>query len=173
MKNLPTTGANVRPVAAGEWECTGKLFDGLMKRIIALGPHGCRAVLWHQGESDAGQARAGYPADRQITGKQYIEFTEKLIRASRKSAGWDVPWFVAEATYHSENDSSDDEFRTAQRSLWEKSSALEGPDTDSLRMEFRAGVHFNAKGLQAHGRLWAVKVGIYLEKVRQTLVEGK
>ncbi len=166
MKNQPTTGGHVRAVGAGEWECTGALFDGLMKRIEALGPRGCRAVLWHQGESDAGQARAGYPADRQITGKQYIEFMEKLILASRKSAGWEVPWFVAQATYHSEKDPSDDEFRAAQQTLWEKGLALEGPDTDALRKEFRAGVHFNAKGLQAHGRLWADKVVAYLDKVK-------
>jgi hypothetical protein len=166
MNNLPTTGANVRSVAPGEWECTGKLFDGLIKRIEALSPRGCRAVLWHQGESDAGQARAGYPAERQITGKQYVEFMEKLIRASRKSSGWEIPWFVAQTTYHSEKDASDDEFRTAQKSLWEKGLAHEGPDTDALRLEFRAGVHFNAKGLQAHGRLWAEKVGAYLDKVK-------
>jgi len=173
LRNQPTTGANVRPVATGEWECTGKLYDGLMKRIEALGPRGCRAVLWHQGESDAGQARSGYPADRQITGKQYIEFMEKLIRASRKSAGWEVPWFVAQATYHSEKDPSDDEFRTAQKTLWEEGPALEGPDTDSLGKEFRDGVHFNAKGLQAHGRLWAEKVGAHLDRVKEKPGEGK
>ncbi len=69
MKNLPAIASQVRRVGPGEWECTGELFDGLMKQIDALGPRGCRAVLWHQGESDAGQARAGHPADRQITGK--------------------------------------------------------------------------------------------------------
>lgn len=172
MKNQPTTGAHVRPVGAGEWECTGTLYDGLMKRIQALGPRGCRAVLWHQGESDAGQARAGYPAERQITGKQYVAFMEKLIRASRKSAGWDVPWFVAQATYHSEKDPSDDEFRAAQKKLWDNGIALEGPDTDVLGKTFRAGVHFNAKGLQAHGRLWADKVGFYLDKVEENPSEG-
>jgi pimeloyl-ACP methyl ester carboxylesterase len=173
MRNQPTTGANVRPVGLGVWESTGLLFDGLMKRINALGPRGCRAILWHQGESDAGQARAGYAADRQITGKQYVEFMEKLIRASRRHAGWDVPWFVAQATYHSEQDPSDEEFRTAQHTLWEKGVALEGPDTDALRKEYRAGVHFNARGLQAHGRLWAEKVGAYLDKVSKEADVGK
>jgi hypothetical protein len=123
-------------------------------------------VLWHQGESDAGQARAGFLADREITGKQYREFMEKVIRASRKRAGWEVPWFVAQATYHSEKDRWDDELRTAQKCLWEKGLALEGPDTDVLGKEYRAGVHFNARRLQAHGRLWAEKVGAYLDKVK-------
>ena len=137
-----------------------------MKRLEALGPHGCRAVLWHQGESDAGQARAGYPADRQLTGPQYRAFMEKLIRASRQRAGWEIPWFVAQATYHSEKDPADDEFRAAQKALWDGGLALEGPDTDALRKEYRDSVHFNGKGLQAHGRLWAEKVDAYLKKVK-------
>jgi pimeloyl-ACP methyl ester carboxylesterase/lysophospholipase L1-like esterase len=173
MRHQPTTGANVRPVGPGEWESTGKLYAGLVKRIEALGPRGCRGVLWHQGESDAGQARSGYPADRQIAGKQYVEFMEKLIEASRKSAGWALPWFVAQTTYHSEKDASDEEFRTAQKTLWDKGIALEGPDTDTLRREFRAGVHFNAKGLSAHGQMWAEKVGSYLEKVKEKHAQSR
>jgi hypothetical protein len=165
MKNLPTITSHVRPVGPGEWESDGVLFDGLIRRIEALGARGCRAVLWHQGESDAGQARAGYPADRQITGRQYREFMEILIRTSRRRAGWELPWFVAQATYHSEKDPADEEFRAAQKALWESQLVQEGPDTDTLGQEYRAGVHFNSRGLQAHGRLWADKVGGYVEKV--------
>jgi len=165
MKQQPTTGENVRLVAPGEWESTGKLFKALIRRIESLGPRGFRAVLWHQGESDASQVRWGCPADRQITGKQYTEFMEKLINATRARAGWAVPWITAQATYHSEQDTGDAEFRAAQKSLWEKGIALEGPDTDSLEAKFRNGVHFNGKGLQAHGKMWAEKVGIYLDKV--------
>jgi hypothetical protein len=165
MKQQPTTGANVRAVGPGEWEATGRLFDGLMRRVERLGPRGFRAVLWHQGESDAGQARAGYPADRQITGGQYVQFMETLIRAVRDKAGWEVPWVVAQATYHSEKDAADEEFRAAQKTLWAKGVAFEGPDTDALRAEHRAGVHFNARGQQAHGALWAEKVGAVLDRV--------
>ncbi len=104
------------------------------------------------------------PADVQITGDQYRQFMEKLIRASRKCAGWEIPWLVAQATYHSEQDPADEEFRGAQRALWDSKIALEGPDTDALRKEYRTGVHFNAKGLQTHGRLWAKKVGVWLDK---------
>ncbi|MDB5318508.1 MAG: pknB 12 [Phycisphaerales bacterium] len=161
----PTLDKFVKTIGPGKWECSGELYDHFMKRVAALGPHGFRAVLWHQGESDAGQARAGYPAERQISGKQYRELLEKIIRASRKDAGWDVPWFVAQATYHSETDPADEEFRAAQKSLWEDGVALEGADTDALGKEYRAGVHFNAKGLKAHGELWAERVGVYLEKV--------
>jgi pimeloyl-ACP methyl ester carboxylesterase/lysophospholipase L1-like esterase len=163
MTNLPTVAAHVREVSPGVWASTGELLAGLARRLELLGPQGCRAVLWHQGESDAGQARAGYPADRQISGKQYQDFMEKLVNASRKEAKWNVPWFTAQATYHSEADAADEEFRAAQRGLWKSGITLEGPDTDALGAEYRDGVHFNAKGLAAHGRLWAEKVEVYLD----------
>ncbi len=137
----------------------------LTARAAQLGTNGFRAVLWHQGESDAGQARSGYPAELQITGAQYRGFMETLIRSSQKQAGWKIPWFVAQATYHSETDPADEEFRAAQKALWESGVAYAGPDTDVLRAEYRAGVHFNGKGLQEHGRLWAEKVGVYLDKM--------
>jgi hypothetical protein len=158
-----TKGVGVRPTANGQWESTGALFDKLAERLAALGPGGCRAVLWHQGESDAGQARGGAPADQQITGAQYAAFMETLIRASREHARWNVPWFTAQATYHSETDSADDEFRAAQKAAWDKGLAMPGPDTDALRGELRAGVHFTAQGLQKHGALWVEKVAPWLE----------
>lgn len=163
IERHPTTDAFVRTIAPGQWVCTGQLYDGLMQRITALGPHGFRAILWHQGESDAGQARGGYPADRQITGEQYRQLLEKLIRATRRQAGWQIPWFVAQATYHSEKDPADEEFRAAQRGVCDDGYALPGPDTDALRADYRHGVHLNDKGLKAHGRLWAEKVSAYLD----------
>jgi hypothetical protein len=165
MTRLPTIASRVREVEPGVWECTGELFDGLMARVNALGAHGCRAILWHQGESDAGQARSGYPADRQISGDDYVAFMKTLIAASRKGAGWDIPWFVALTTYHTEDDASDEEFRAAQRALWMPGLAEQGPDTDALRKEFRDGVHFNGRGLRAHGQAWAKLVGDYLERL--------
>lgn len=158
MTNQPTTGANVKKVGDHEWEATGKLFDTLADRLTKFGPNGCRAILWHQGESDAGQARGGYPADRQISGAQYAAFMEQLVVASREKAGWIIPWLTALVSYHSEKDASDEEFRAAEKSLWEKHLALPGPDTDALRAEYRAGVHFNATGLKKHGELWCEKV---------------
>ena len=139
----------------------GTLFDGTMKRIHQLGKHGFRALLWHQGESDAHQS-----PEHTITAAQYREMMVELIRASRKQAGWDFPWILAEATYHSPTDSSDREVEQAQRSLWQKGLALEGPNTDTLGSEYRqnhgAGVHFSDAGLRAHGALWAQAVEQYL-----------
>lgn len=163
MDRLPTTGSHVRAVGPGEWESTGELFDRLTSRLRALGPHGYRAILWHQGESDAGQARADRRnADRQISGSQYQAYLKRLIEASRAACGWPVPWFVAQATYHSEQDPADQEFRDAQAAVCRNGLANPGPDTDALRAEYRDGVHFNARGLRRHGELWAQRVGNWL-----------
>ena len=158
VNRLTTTGRGLDEISPGHWQAKGELFDKLKSRLDALGPHGCRAILWHQGESDAGQARGGAPADRQISGDDYSRYMKTLVEASRQAAGWQVPWFTAQATYHSERDPADDEFRAAQKSLWESKLTLPGPDTDALGAEFRHGVHFNGRGLQQHGQLWAEKV---------------
>ncbi len=164
FKQNTTTGAGV--VQTGdEYESTGALFSSLTKPMKALGIGGFRAVLWHQGESDAGQAREGHPADRQISGAQYIEFMEQVIRRSRNAAAWPVPWITAITTYHSERDPGDDEFRAAMQSLWSKGLSWPGPDTDTLTGDLRAGVHFNGRGLQKHGELWAGKVGPWVESL--------
>lgn len=163
FKQNTTTGKGVIPTG-DEYESTGALFDKLTTPMRALGKTGFRAVLWHQGESDAGQARSGYPADRQISGAEYGEFMEHLIRRSRDVATWPVPWFTAITTYHSEADASDDEFRQAMRGVWAEGLSWPGPDTDSLRGDLRAGVHFNGKGLQKHGEMWAEQVGVWLDR---------
>ena len=65
-------------------------------RLKPLDPRGFRAVLWHQGESDANQK----DSSRTLPGKLYRQYLEKLIRDSRAELGWEFPWFVAQASYH-------------------------------------------------------------------------
>ena len=43
-----------------------------------------------------------------ITGAQYTEYLEKLIRATRQKASWDIPWFVALTTIHTPTEAPDD-----------------------------------------------------------------
>ena len=158
FKQNTTTGKGV--VAKGdEFESDGVLFAKLCQQMKTFGIGGFRAVIWHQGESDAGQNNA----DRQISGKQYVEFMKKLIDSSRSQASWPVPWFTAIATFHSEQEKENTEFRDAMKNLWSEGVSREGVDTDALRGDLRAGVHFNGQGLQKHGQLWAEKVGTWLD----------
>jgi hypothetical protein len=155
FERQPTTGANCWKHPEGGYESTGDLFHRLSERLVYFGPAGVKAILWHQGESDAGQARAGYPPERQISGEDYHRYLEVMIERSRKVVQWEIPWLVAQATYHSEADPNDDEFRQAQREVTKLEKVFLGADTDTLRSEYRDGVHFNERGLKAHAKLWS------------------
>ena len=156
--NPPTLEGRVRQLPSGEWESKGEAFEMLTGRLKQLGPMGFRAVLWHQGESDAGQP----DPKRTLVGKPYRVYLEQLIRESRKAIGWDAPWFVALVSSHGGDGVP--ELRDAQKSLWTDGIALEGPDSDALTGDLRDGVHFSGKGLREHGKSWADKVVPWLEK---------
>jgi hypothetical protein len=150
-------------VGDNDWVCDGKLFDRMVARMRQLGPDGFRAMLWHQGESDAHQANG-----RTLPADIYQQYMEMIIRSSRTAAGWNVPWFVAQATYHNPADPGSPEIRAAQKALWNENLAMPGPDTDTLTGENRQnggkGVHMSDKGLHAHAALWVQKITDYLDR---------
>ena len=161
--NPPTIESRVEKLANGNWASKGAAYEAFIARIKPLGPQGFRAVLWHQGESDANQK----DTTRTLAGKLYREHLEKLIRDSRRAIGWDAPWFVAQATYHVPGDESSEDIRAAQASLWKDGIALQGPDSDALKGKLRErdgkGVHFSGEGLRVHGAKWAEKVLPWLD----------
>jgi len=160
---MPTMTKFVDHNTRGELISDGTLFSGLISRIHQLGRHGFRALLWHQGESDSNQK-----PEHQISAALYRKMMVELIKTSRKGAGWNFPWFVAEATYQPTAQSAPST-EAAQRSLWHRGLANEGPDTDTLGAEYRQnqgkGVHFNSEGLQKHGEMWAQSVERYLDPI--------
>jgi hypothetical protein len=164
FSNPPTLTFNITKLPDGEWSSNGDAFNMLVRRMKQLGPHGFRAVLWHQGESDANQPDPKCT----LSGPLYTKYLEQIIRESRKDIGWDAPWFVAQASYHSPADTGSPEIRAAQKAVWEDKAAFAGPDTDALRGDLRAAngqsVHLSDQGLRAHGALWAKKVGDWLAK---------
>ena len=159
---MPTMTKFVTQATAGTLICDGTLFNGLMARIQELGPNGFRAILWHQGESDGHQ-----PVEHEISPATYERMLEHIIQSTRQQAGWNIPWFVAQATYHSAQDASNPGLRQAQSNLWTNGTAFRGPDTDALTAAYRekngTGVHLNDAGLKAHGSLWAERVEEYLD----------
>jgi Carbohydrate esterase, sialic acid-specific acetylesterase/Prolyl oligopeptidase family len=168
--NPPTVLSNVRALDGGVWESKGGLFANLSARVKGLGIRGCRAVLWHQGESDANQR----DTTRTLVGGLYTQYLGDVIRGVRREAAWEVPWMVAQASYHTPDDPGSEDIRRAQAVLWTTGVALEGPNTDLLVGAMREaggqGVHFSGTGLREHGRLWAEKVGAWLETQRRTPV---
>ena len=161
--NPPTLTRHVTALDSGEWESKGSLFDQLVARMKQAGPRGFRAVLWHQGESDANQK----DATRTLSGEHYRKFMEQLIRDTRREAGWEIPWFVAQVSYHTPDDAASPDIRAAQEALWKSAVALEGPDSDALTGDLRdsggKGVHFSGKGLREHAARWTDKIAPWLD----------
>jgi hypothetical protein len=141
-----------------QWQPGEGLFTNTTRRIHQLGPGGFRALLWHQGESDVG-----------MTTDEYVTKLANVITESKKQAGWEFPWFVAQVSYHNPEKPKHDNMRDAHKKVWDTGLALPGPDTDTLTGDNRdldgKGIHFSPKGLKAHGEMWAEKVGAYLDKV--------
>ena len=159
---LPTITGRVVTVGANLWESNGGIFESFAEKLRALGKRGFRAVLWHQGESDANQA----DPSRTLPGPGYRTYLERLIAESRAAAGWEAPWFVAQASYHVPGDEFSPEIRLAQRQVWESGAGLEGPDTDALTGALRErggkGVHLSGAGQREHAARWAQRITPWL-----------
>jgi hypothetical protein len=140
-----------------QWQPGGELFRWTTGRMNQLGREGFRGVLWHQGESDVG-----------MPPEEYAHKLTALVQDSRSTAGWAVPWFVAQVSYHNPGQTSFPNPRAGQKKLWETGIAFEGPDTDTLTGDNRdqggKGIHFSPKGQRAHGKMWADKVAVYLDR---------
>jgi len=128
-----------------QWLPNGSLYPALK---AALAGRGVRAVLWHQGESDA---------SAELSTEQTYENMGAIISQSRADAGWSVPWYVALASYlPSTSTGNQQATRLAQKNIIAAGLASAGPDTDTyippaMRHD---GVHFNEVGLKTHAVLW-------------------
>jgi hypothetical protein len=127
------------------------LFSALAQRVTSLGS--VRAILWHQGESDAG---AG------MSSADYVADFLALREALRAATGSEAPWVVANVSFVPGLDAPKmAAIRAAQQKLWKDEVALQGPDTDELLGEMRHSqdkIHFSAKGLEAHAKRWAERL---------------
>lgn len=173
LHNPPTLIGNVKKLENGQWESKGTIFDQFTRRIKELGPGGFRAVLWHQGESDANQK----DTTRTLSGEHYQAYMEQLIREVRRETAIHSEWFVAQASYHTPDDPGSAEIQAAQKALWDEHKALQGPDTDALVGDLREaggkGVHFSDKGLRAHAAAWVQKVAPYVERRLMTNLSAR
>ena len=162
--NPPTIESRVQKLQDGGWESKGEAFADFIQRLKPAGPLGFRAVLWHQGESDANQR----DPTRTLPGNLYREHLERIIRESRREIGWEAPWFVAQVSYHVPGDEASPDIRAAQASLWKEGIAFEGPDSDAIKGDLREnggkGVHFSGPGLREHAARWVEKVAPWLEQ---------
>ncbi len=124
------------------------LYKNLASCVQAFGKDGVRAVLWHQGESDTLV---------KTSAETYCERIKTIVEALNKDAGYQLPWLVAQASFHPGSQAPEQEqVAKGQQLLWAKKICLQGPVTDDLLgAEYRHdGVHFNQKGLDKHAERW-------------------
>jgi len=133
--------------------------SGNIERLVArakwFGPTGFRAVLWVQGEADAGRPDFT-PAE------QYEREAKAMIEFSRQQLGWPVDWFVAGTCYCPPQGDNDwkagmTAVLSAQQALWDKGIAHRGPDTNDIvgSPDYRHdGIHFGPRGLLIHAERW-------------------
>ncbi len=125
------------------------LYNRLRNALEALGPDGARAVLWHQGESDNGA---------NTSTANYRQRLETIIAQSRIDSGFDIPWGVAQASFISLSNPSDQNIINAQVQVAANDPlTFEGAFTDDLvGPTWRAsdGIHFNEQGLREHAQRW-------------------
>jgi len=136
-----------------QWSPThGTLFPRIGTALEKLKFTGVRAILWHQGESDA---IAG------TTPESYARTLTEIIEESRKAAGYPIAWGVALASYHTDKTATPENqekvIKGQKRVIATVEDVFQGPSTNDFheRALVHGGVHFNDRGLKEHGKLWA------------------
>lgn len=123
---------------------------------------GFRAILWHQGETDA---------KMKMTQPEYYNYLVELINASRKDANQEIPWIVAQATRGGGCDDAtailSPEIRAAQKQVAESSGLNQvyaGPNTDDIEvprnpsLPFYDCVHFSPAGFPFLAEAWTKSI---------------
>ncbi|MCC6580332.1 MAG: hypothetical protein IT440_07800 [Phycisphaeraceae bacterium] len=161
--NVPVA---VITVAAGgtstqQWlPASNVCYPQLRQALAFVGPRGARAVLWHQGESDA---------YLHTSAQDYATNMGLIIQQSRKDGGWDIPWLVATASFLPDTSFPKDgiepakareQVREGQKLTQQIAGVGAGPDTDDMTGKTwrHDWVHFSGKGLREHGHRWATCV---------------
>ena len=148
----------------GEWlpnasgPDSAPLYNRLQDAFESLGPNGARAVLWHQGESDA---------LNETDQETYASRLSTIIDQSRTDAGFEIPWGVALAAFQPQNPVDGNAvILDAQRDVIRNDPLVfAGPNTDLLGPDLRYDdIHFNEEGLHQHGALWTTAVQAFLAR---------
>jgi len=126
------------------------LYPRIRDAVTTLGPDGFRAILWHQGESDAGAGTS--TAD-------YAARLQAVIDQSRIDAGFDVPWGVALVSYRPGAGINQNIIDGQLQVIDNDPLVFLGAMTDDMIVPYRngsnyTGIHFNLAGLEEHGRRW-------------------
>jgi hypothetical protein len=135
---------------ASSWTSPGGgNYNARLKPAVKSFPvNGFRAALWHQGETDSING---------VTAATHSGYLNAMISQSRIEAGWTIPWYLAEVSYHpSSNLSMQEPIAAGQRlSIHGDAQTFFGPGTDELHLTGGGSLHFSAVGTDAHAHGWA------------------
>ena len=128
------------------------LFPRIAAALDAVQPSGARAILWHQGESNAGGT----------TSEDYAEMMGEVVLGSRVHAGYEIAWIIARVSFVPNGDPVKMSMVIGGQNAVINADPLTfpGPYTDDLNgTEWRYDtIHFNEVGLREHAARWDVRI---------------
>ena len=113
----------------------GNYNNRLKLAVQSLPTNGFRAGLWHQGESDS---IAG------VSASTHASRLDSMMSQSRIDAGWNIPWYICEASWHSGGSHANQEGVAAGQRLAVHGDPLAflGETTDDMHIK-GSGLHFD------------------------------
>lgn len=136
-----------------QWIPGTAYYTRIKNALAFLEPNGCRAILWHQGESDSLNATST---------ALYKQRLESIISQSRIDCGRSLLWGVAIASWHPNSSAANEANIT--NAQWQVITndplTFKGAETDDFHnLDYLSdSVHFNTTGLTNHGNQWAAAV---------------
>ena len=141
------------------------LFPRIVDALDAVQPSGARAILWHQGESNAGGT----------TIEDYAEMMAAVVLGSRAHTGVEIPWFLARVGFVPNGDPVKMGWVVGGQNAVIDADPLTfaGPYTDDLNgTDWRYDtIHFNEAGLREHAARWDTRIATAMDDLLHLIVD--
>ncbi len=135
------------------------LFPRITNALDAVQPSGARAILWHQGESNAGGT----------TTEDYAEMMAAVVLGSRAHTGVEIPWLLARVGFVPNGDPVKMGWVVGGQNAVIDADPLTfaGPHTDDLNgTDWRYDtIHFNEAGLREHAARWDTRIAAAMNEI--------
>ena len=142
------------------------LFPRITDALDAVGPSGARAILWHQGESNAGGTAA----------EDYARMLGEVVLGSREYAGYEIPWIVARVSFVPNGDPVKMGWIIEGQNavIDDDPLTFPGPPTDDLNgTQWRYDtIHFNEAGLREHASRWDSRIATAMAVLFHPIIDS-
>ncbi|MDA8623220.1 hypothetical protein N9L38_03010 [Candidatus Poseidoniales archaeon] len=142
------------------------LFPRITDALDAVEPNGARAILWHQGESNAGGTAA----------EDYARMLGEVVLGSREYAGYEIPWIVARVSFVPNGDPVKMGWIIEGQNavIDEDPLTFPGPPTDDLNgTQWRYDtIHFNEAGLREHASRWDSRIATAMTDLFHPIIDS-